>query len=290
MPNENTEANVTKAWVFFERARKVTESGNFDYAVEMYIEGLRCVPDEVENGHVKLRDLALLRQVKGGKKPSVLEKIKPVRCKSPLDKMLAAEHLLAKDPDHLPYAEMMLKAAVSGGYKKAAKWIADLLFQANKAAGKPSFQTYMLLKDAYSEIEQYDRAIAACQHASQLKPQDATLAEEFQRLSAELTVAKGKYDQGGDFRKSIKDREKQEGLQSQEGVVKSENYRRSAVENARKALAKEPDLQKNIFNLADALTDLKMDKSDSEAIGLLEKTYKQKKDFSYKQHANEIRI
>ncbi len=291
MPEKNdADASLAKAWVFFERARKVAESNNFDYAIEMYLEGLKCAPDEVQDGHIKLRELALLRLVKGGKKPSMVEKMKLMLNKTPLDKLLGAEHLLAKDPDHLPYAEAMLKAAIEGGYKKTAKWIADLLFQANKSSDHPSFHTYMLLKDVYSNIEQYDRAIAALQCASQLKPHDAKLAEEYQRLSAELTVAKGKYDQSGDFRKSMQDREKQEELQSQEGVIKSDSFRTTAVQQARKALAAQPDLAKNIFSLANVLSELKTDESENEAIKLLEDTYIKKKEFNYKQQANLIRI
>jgi len=289
MPEDNDKALV-KARVFFERARKVAETNNFDYAIEMYLEGLRCVPDDVEHGHRQLHELALLREVKGGKKPSMIEKMKFPRGKSALERMLNAEYLFAKDPDHLPYAEAILKAAVEGDYRQTAKWIADLIFQANNAASKPSLQRYILLKDSYVAIGQYDRAVAACQHAVRLRPEDGELADEFKKLSAELTVARGKYDQEGDFRKSIKDRETQEKLQAQQSVVKTEDYRISAVIEAREAFARGPDLPQNIFNLAEALSDVRSDEADTEAIELLEKTYKAKNDFSFMEWAGRIKI
>ncbi|HEW79025.1 MAG TPA: tetratricopeptide repeat protein [Phycisphaerales bacterium] len=289
MPEKDT-GDYAKARVFFERARKVAETNNFDYAIDMYLEGLRCAPDALMDGHLKLRELALLRQGKDGKKPSMVERVKRLRGKTPLDQMLNAEYLLAKDPDHLPYAETMLKAAAAGGYEKTAKWIADLLFQANNAAKKPSLRVYLLLKDSYATIGQFDRALAACQCASRLKPDDGALADEFQNLSAELTVARGKYDQEGDFRHSIKDREKQEKLQAQESIVKTESYRLSAVEDARKTLAQDPNLSKNIFKLAEALSELQNEKDENEAIELLENAYKTKDDFSFKQRAGTIRI
>lgn len=287
---QNNDPQLAKAHLFFERARKVAQSNNFDYAVDMYLEGLRCAPDETQNGHLKLREMALLRQVKGGKKPSMAEKLKRLRGKTPLDQMLNAEYLFAKDPDHLPYAEAMLKAAVAGDYRKTAKWIADLVFAANNAAEKPSFQTYVLLKDSYSAIGQFDRAVVACQCASRLKPSDGQLADEYKRLTAELTVSKGKYDQAGDFRDSIKDRQAQEKLQAQDAVVKTTDFRKSAVQDARAAMAKEPDLPKNIFNLAQALSELQNDDGDKQAIHLLEKAYVDKKDFSFKQRAGVIKI
>ena len=279
-----------KAGRFFERARKVAATNNFDYAIDMYLEGLRCSPDAVQEGHAGLRELALLRQVKGGRKPSMVERVKFLRGKTAPERMLNAEYLFAKDPDHLPYAEAVLKAAVSGGYKKTAKWIADLLFQANNAVPKPSLQIYLLLKDSYLAIGHLDRAVVACQFAAELKPDDGELAEEAKNLEAELTVAKGKYDQEGDFRQSIRDRKIQEKLQSQESVVKTKDYRVLAVEDARKALAAEPSLPRNIFNLAHTLSDLQNDEAENEAIELLRNAYETRSDFSFERQAGLIRI
>lgn len=289
MPEDNGQA-LAKAEVFFERARKVALTNNFDYAIDMYLEGLRCAPDAMQEGHIPLHELALLRCEKGGRKPSMMEKAKRLRGKTPLDQMLNAEYLLAKDPNHLSYAGAMLKAVAAGGYKKTAKWIGDLLFGANNAAKKPSFQTYLLLKDSYAATGQFDRAIAACQCAVKLKPEDGTLADELQNLSAELTVARGKYDQAGGFRESIKDREAQEKLHAQQGVVKTEDYRLSAVETTREALARDSNLPKNIFNLAQTLSNLQDEESENEAIELLEDAYRTKSDFSFKQRAGQIKI
>ena len=287
---EDVEQTLAKAWVFFGRAQKAAETNNFDYAIEMYLEGLRCAPDAVQDGHVKLHESALLRERKGGKKPSMVERVKHLRGKTPLEQMLNAEYLFARDPSHLPYAEAMLKAAVSGGYEKTAKWVADLVFQVNNAAKRPSAQTYILLKDSYSAISLFERAVAACRCAARLKPDDVALAGELKNLSAELTVARGHYDQEGDFRKSIKDREKQEKHLAQESLIKTDDYRLSAVEEARKEMEENPNLPTNLFNLAEALSDLENDEADNEAIELLENTYRTKSDFSYKRRAGRIRI
>jgi len=204
--------------------------------------------------------------------------------------MLNAEYLLAKDPKHLPYAQAMLKVTIEGDYKQTAKWLADFIFKANNEAAKPSLNTYILLKNSYATMGLYDRALMACQYAVKLKPEDGSLADELQRLSAELTVSRGKYDQEGDFRNSIKNREAQDKLHSQEGVVKTEDYRITAIKDAQKALAADPELPKNIFHLATVLAELQDDKADNEAIVLLENAYRTKNDFSYKQQAGLIKI
>ena len=287
---ENDNQDFAKAGAFFESAQEAAEKGGFDYAIDMYLEGLRYAPDALEQGHLPLCELALQRKAKAGSKPSISERVKRLRGKTPLERLLNAEYLFAKDPDHLPYAEAMLKAAMAGDYKKTADWIANLIFQTNNAARKPSLRTYILLKDSYTALGEFDKALAACQRACRIKPQDKDLADEFKNLSAELTMASGKYDQEGDFRKSIKDREVQEKLHARQGIIKSEDYRLSTVRQAREELAQNPNLSRNIFNLAQALSELQSDQAENEAIELLENAYKTKNDFSFQQRAGQLRI
>jgi len=290
MAQENGAQNSAKAAAFFASAGEAAEKNSFDYAIDMYLEGLRCEPDALEEGHMKLHELAFVRQEKGGKKPTMMERAKRLRGKTALEQMLNAEYLFAEDPDHLPFAEAVLKAATAGGYKKTVRWIADLVFHANNTLAKPSFSTYVLLKDSYESIGQCDRAVAACQRAVRVKPEDGEMADEYKRLSAEMTVARGHYDQEGDFRQSIKDRESQEKLHAQQAVVKTEDWRVSAVEEARRALARDPNLPRNIFVLAQALSELQNDEAENEATELLEDAYERKSDFSFKQRAAQIKI
>ena len=290
MAEEDFEQLVAKARVFFDQAQKVAGTGSYDYAIEMYLEGLRCVPDALIEGYTKLHELGLLRQMKGGEKPSIMERIKGVYGRSPLEQMLCAEYLFAKDPEHLPYAEAILKAAIAGDYRRTAKWIADLIFEANNAAERREVQVYTFLKDAYAAIGLFERALAACQFACRLKPEDKELSDECRRLAAEMTVAKGKYDQGGNFRESIEGIYKQQMLQAQDDVIKTEDYRIAAIKDARAAMKQDPDVPINIFNLANALEDMQDDKSCDEAIALLEDAYRESVDFSFRRQAGQIGI
>jgi tetratricopeptide (TPR) repeat protein len=281
--------DLSKAVSFFKRAEEVAATDNFDYAIDLYIEGLQRAPDAVEEGHKPLRYNALVRQGKGGKKPSMFEKMRHSRGKTPLENMLNTEFLLAKDPDNLTYAEQMLNAAVAGKFKNTAMWIADLIFEANRGAEKPSLQTYLLLKDSYSAIEAYAKAASACGYASRLKPDDGVLAGEFKNLSAKLAMQKGKYDQQGDFRDSILDRETQEKYQTQQAAVKSIDFRQQAIADAQQ-LYKADKSSQNIFKLADAFSDLQNDQGDRDAIKLLEESFEQFKDFAFKKKAGEIKL
>jgi tetratricopeptide (TPR) repeat protein len=289
MPDESNGSEVAKARSFLERAKQFAERKNVDYAIDMYLDGLKHAPDALEDGHIPLCEIGLKRQADGGKKPSMMEKMKRRGGKTPLERLLNAEYLFARDPEHMAYAEDMLRAAADGGYNKTAGWLANLIFQTNNGAEKPSALTYVLLKDTYRKLGQFDKALVACQKASALRPDDSDLADEFKNLSAELTMARGRYDKQGDFRSSIKNREEQEKQQAQAGVVKTIDYRLKAIEDARRRLADNPDIPKNIFDLADALSDMEANDAENEAIELLENAYKARSDFSFHQRAGLLR-
>lgn len=284
------EIGLAKARAFFERAEEVASTDNFDYAIDLYLEGLKQSPDALEDGHAPLRRLALMRQGKGGKKPSMMEKMKHMKGKSPLDEMLNAEFLLAKDPDHLPYAEDMLKAAVAGGFLRTAEWLALLIFDANHSSDKPSFATYIMLKDAYVKMQMYTKAVAACEHAIELKPNDAVLRDEYRDLCASMTMEKGKYGKTDDFRDSIRDRDSQEQLQRQESVIKTIDYKKQAVQQARKKIQDGFVTTTNVLELADSLFALETPESETEAINLLQQAYTQTKDFTFLKRVDEHRI
>lgn len=290
MPEEDVDSGLEKARAFFQRAEEVASTDNFDYAIDMYLEGLRRCPDALEDGHAPLRRIALIRQGKGGKKPGIGDKLKRHGGKTPVDEMLNAEYLLAKDPDHLPYAEAMLKAAVAGSYTRTATWVAQLVFIANNASAKPSEQTYLLLKDCYADMGMYDKAVAACGKALELRPTDGALADEVRNLSAQLTVAKGKYEEEGDFRKSIRDKDQQDRLHASDSLVKSVDFRARAVEEAKRAYAKKPDIPAIIFALVDALTGLETRQGFDEALKVLDEVYERTKDFAYQRRAGELNV
>jgi hypothetical protein len=53
MPEEDSQVSA-KARAFFDKAAKVAETDNFDYAIDMYLQGLRHAPDALKEGHLPL--------------------------------------------------------------------------------------------------------------------------------------------------------------------------------------------------------------------------------------------
>ncbi len=290
MQDDALDVGLDKARAFFGRAEEVASTDNFDYAIELYLEGLRFAPDALEDGHAPLRRLGLIRQGKGGKKPSMVEVLRHKGGKSPLEEMLNAEFLLAKDPDNLGYAEAVLKAAVAGGYHRTGEWIAHLIFEANRASKKQSYSTYILLKESFAQMQMFAKAVAACDAALQIRPNNNQLRDELRDLCASMTVEKGKYGKTADFRGSIRDKETQDKLHSQDSLVKSAQTRKDAVQTARKRLQDGNFSTTNVLELANALADLESEQGYQEAFGVLNQNYEKTQDFTFIRRLGELKM
>lgn len=289
MADPQKENGNEKADAFFVRAEEVALTSNFDYAIDLYLEGLSRSPDAIE-GHLALRKLAFNRRSQKGKKPSVIEKVKYHGGKTLLEEMLNAEYLLARDPGHLPYAEALLKAAAAEGHKNTVAWIAHVIFEMSRNGNKPTFALYILLKDCYAKVEMFDEAIHACTCAIELKKNHPELLDEMRDLCASKTVKDGGYGQTEDFRDSIRDKKKQEKLHAQNEAVKSTEYLAEALDDAKKAFDAGPESPINILRLAEANFDLNTEQGYKDSLIVLQKANLKYKDFTYKRRIGELKI
>ena len=67
----STENNAAKSKPFFDRADQIAETGNWDYAVEMFLQGISRDVENITRGHERLRETALQRKASGGKGPGL---------------------------------------------------------------------------------------------------------------------------------------------------------------------------------------------------------------------------
>ena len=68
------EEEQKKATRFFDYGKTVADSGQFDYAIELYIQGLRIDPEAVDQ-HRARREISLKRKASGGKDLGMMEKM-----------------------------------------------------------------------------------------------------------------------------------------------------------------------------------------------------------------------
>src|SRR5437879_2946337 len=64
-----------KAQAFFDKGLAVGGAGQFEFAIEMYLQGLTIDPENTE-AHQSLRDISIKRKASGGKDLGFMEKMK----------------------------------------------------------------------------------------------------------------------------------------------------------------------------------------------------------------------
>ena len=279
-----------KGKAYFDRAKTVAETGNYDYAIDMYIEGLSREPLKMDE-HEALRDISLRRKIKGGKPAGGFLGAKSYfKGKTPKDQMLNAEWSLAKDPGNITLMLTMLKAAAAAGYREVVTWFGPTVIHANRTQKSPHPRIYLEMADLYESLQEYARALEAIQLAFQMMPGDPELDQRIKELSAQETLKAGQYESGGDFKDSLKDKETTNKLLQQENLTKSQDYLLKNIETSREAYHKNPTEHQNIAKYVKALIDMEDPDYENKAIDVLTEAYQRTKTYRYKASIGEIKM
>jgi len=278
-----------KAKRFFQQGRTVGETGQYEYAIEMYLQGLSIDPDAVD-AHQALREIALRRKAAGGRPLGIMERMKLRATRDDKQNMLNAEKLLAYDPGNTDYMVQLLQNAYRAGFYDTVLWIGPILLRANAESKSPDVNKYIILKDIYKDLERWKLAVEACQYALRLQPDNMELHSELKNLSANETMFDKGYAQGGNFRTTMADREKQEeNIQKQKDVVGVDLMLR-AIEEAEADYKTDPTDGVRLNKLVDALLRLEDIEHENRAIELLEEAYARTKHFPYRQRSGRVKM
>jgi len=285
------EADRAKAQVFFDRGAAVAGTGNYEYSIEMYLQGLTIDPENVD-AHQALRDMSLRRKASGGKDMGLFEKAKFKTSRSKDDKqtMLSAEKLLAYDPGNVGNMMALAESAYKGGFYDTVMWIGAQAMQANSSSPKPDVNVYLKLKDLYKALQQWKEAVEACALAARMRPDDMDLQRELKDLGAQLTMTEGKYAGGGSFRGSIRNMEAQQKLlDADKGIHDSDSIQRAIVE-AEQQLKADPDEPGKLIKYVEAMRRSESLENENKAIELLDETYQKNGQFRWRKMAGEIKL
>ena len=288
-PGSQTVASSGKGKAFFDRADEVAQTGNWDFAIQLYLEGIRREPDNVERGHKPLWEVALKRKMEGGKPAGLLESLKRRSGKDPVDSLVNAEYFLAKDPGNISRMVAVLKAAQQIGAPALIKWICDILFEATRRAKRPNKRILVMLAKAYADIEEYASVVAATDEALKISPMDDELQEMSKDYSAKQTIQQGRYDTEGSFVESVRDLDKQIELAQRDQIVQSRDFLLKEVEKARAEYQANPNVPGKIDALVDALVKLEEPEFENEAIEVLQKAFEQTGMYRFKMRMDDIK-
>ena len=279
-----------KAEVFFDRGNTVAGTGNYEYAIEMYISGLAIDPDSVE-AHQTLRDISLKRKASGGKSVGMFEAMKLKRpTKDDKQNLLNNEKLLAYDPGNTDHMVGVLQNSLRGGFYDTVMWVGPILQQANADSPKPEVNKFIILRDAYKILKQWKRATDACHYAAMLRPDDMDLQKELKDLGAMDTMDAGKYGTSTSFRDSIKDMDGQSKLMVQDKDVRTMDQLSRLIHDAEAEYKADPLDPGKIMKYVEILAKTEQAEYENRAIDLLQETFDRTKQFRFRMAIGKLRM
>jgi tetratricopeptide (TPR) repeat protein len=287
---EIPEADRKKAKVFFDKGIAVAGTGQYDFAIEMFLSGLLLDPDAVE-AHQTLRDISLKRKASGGKSIGFMEGMKLKRgTKDDKQNLINNEKLLASDPGNTDYMVGVLQSAKSGGYFDTVMWIGPILQKANADSGKPEASKFIILKDAYKKLRNWKLATDACHYAAMLRPDDMDLQKELKDLGAMHTMDKGNYGTARSFRDSVKDMTSQSKLMIEDKDVRTMDQLSSLIAATESEWKAEPHDPGKLMKYVETLMKTEQLEYENRAIDLLQEAYDRTKQFRFRQNIGRIRM
>ena len=118
---------------FFQRARAMAAEGLHEYALDLFLDGLRDDPGNID-AHRALRDAALRRKAAGGAGLSTLAKMKLRKPGAdPVEDMLNTEKLLAYDPMNRDWIAAAIRHADAAGLAATKQWFFEVYSEASAA-------------------------------------------------------------------------------------------------------------------------------------------------------------
>lgn len=284
-----------KARKFFDHAETVSEAKNYDYAIEMYINGLRHDPDNMSR-HEELLDVAKRRKVGGGKKAGLMESKMNKVGSDVVGKMLHAEKIWAMDfGDSSLMREFMSRAVDANDAEpdlslgEVAFWIGSMALDIPGL--KPRSKDFVQLRDLFARIGRFDKAIIANKKAYQLDPKNDNLLAELKGLEAEnysaTNTAGGKGEEGS-FRDNVADAE--HSLEAQQGNSRAVSVIDQNIAKRRAEYEEDPEDLDRLSKLVDALLKKEEYDEEEEAMKFLGKAHEQTGQYRYKVRVGDIKM
>lgn len=280
-----------KAARFFEHARTVQQASNHEYAMQLWLNGLRQDPSSM-TGLEGFWSAATSWNGAGNKKLSK-ETARAFGGRGDVEKYLAALLAWGTKPVDSGAAIRAADAAGKLDLPEPTYWIAEQALRLMAADPKPKKDSFVKLMRALEKIGAYDLAARAGDAAVRLDPEDNALATEVRNLSAQATMSRGGFDETGEaggFRKNIRNADKQRELEEAERIVKSEDTLDRLVRLAEEAYKARPDDLPTITTYAKRLIERGTTEDEERALAVLKKAHADTQQFRFRQMAGDVRI
>lgn len=284
-------ADPTKAAKFFDRAKSVFETTNYEYATTLWLQGLRQDPTSMAGLEGFVASAQAFAHANKASKPTK-DQAANFGGKGMLEKYL--EELLSWGirPTDGSRGLKVVELAAKLGLSEAGYWIGERTLGAI-VGDKPRKGDLLTLMRSFQKLHAFDLAVKTGELIIRLDPNDATLQAEVRNLAAQNTMSRGGYEKTGEsggFRANLRDAEAQRRLVEEQNLVKSESAADRLVAAAKEDYESRPADRAAIAKYAAALRDRGRPEDDKTAFDLLMKAYAETHEYRFRQQAGEIQL
>ncbi|MBL8964388.1 MAG: hypothetical protein KF787_04635 [Phycisphaeraceae bacterium] len=282
-----------KAERFFSHARTVHETTNYEYAMQLWLSGLRLDPTSMPGMQGFFKSAAAFLDKAGEKARPSKDVIKPISSGSPVDRYLTALLEWGMKPLDPAPAVRCVELGAGIGLKEPVEWIGVRAFNCVVKDKKPRKDLLLKLKEAANKSGAYTLAVQSAEAALRLDPTDGPLAAEIRNLSAQETMNKGGFDRAGEvggFRANIKDAEKQRMLEAQDSIVKSAGTLDALIKSAEEDHTARPTDIPAAQVFIKRLMERARPDDEARALKLMDEMYSMTKQFIFREQAGDLRM
>jgi tetratricopeptide (TPR) repeat protein len=236
MSSESNSPDLQKAKTYFDYGNDAALKSNFDYAIDMYKQCCKIVPDNLVyrqalRGIERRKfnnDPAKVGMLVGAKNQPILFRARNARSKQRYAEAIElCEDAFINNPWDVGAARVASEAAEGLGFLQVAQWFVDSVIAVTKDV---DFLKYAA--GVFEDNETWAKAIGCWEKVKQLHPNDQDATRQVTALQAKSAIKKGKFDDALDdraaaaaaepaeTRKAELDRLKQEQLSPEQRLVK----------------------------------------------------------------------
>ena len=290
--DNSPEFSPDKAARFFEHAKTVHETTNYEYAMQSWLAGLRQEPTSMRGLEGFWNSSVAFNGENDGKPPSK-ETLRMFGGRNDVEKYLEA--LLQwgiKQFDAL-LAVKAAEAAAKLNMPEPVYWIGTRAMFVAAQEKKPRKELFLKLMEVFGKVGAFDKCVEAGSAAMKLDPTDGKLAAEVRNLAAQATMNRGGYEntgQTGGFRANVRDADKQRLLEEGERIAKTDEVLERVIREAKADYETRPDDVQAILKYLKLLRERGRPEDEKTARELAMKTYETTKQFRFREIYGELRL
>lgn len=282
-----------KAKRFFEHAKTMQNASNYEYAIQLWLNGLRLDPGNMEALQGFFGSCASFLNDEAGKKGVSKDTLKAFGGKGDIERLLLSLLEWGTKPLETANAVRAVESAAKLNLPEPTFWLGERAIKLAQLDKKPRKDLFVKLMESFKAVGAYDLAVQAGEGARKLDPTDGPLAAEIRNMAAQATMTRGGYDQtgkAGGFRANVRDAEKQKLLEDQDRIVKTAESKDRVIAAAQEDYERRSQDQGAIDKYARALLDRGRPEDEERATAILNKAFEETHQIRWRLAAGEIRL